>query len=154
MGGFFRGWRRKVGCITLLLALASMGAWVRSQSCVDTLVFPTAKAMNYWMSDKYGLVWYTTGQSEEEMKGFEDPFLIFIGGPSDLNLRDWKPKSSFCGFRFFDRQIQDSRHTLSIMPYWYIVIPLTVFSTCLLLKKPKTSTQKKITEPIQNEGGA
>ena len=29
MGEFFHGWRRKTGCVTLLMALLAMGAWVR-----------------------------------------------------------------------------------------------------------------------------
>lgn len=31
MREFFRGWRRKVGCVTLLMALAVFGMWTRSQ---------------------------------------------------------------------------------------------------------------------------
>ncbi len=39
-----------------------------------------------------------------------------------------------------------------IVPYWSIVIPLTLLSAYLLLSKPHKSTPKKITEPIANEG--
>ena len=37
------------------------------------------------------------------------------------------------------------------IPIWSIVLPLTLISAFLLLKKPKTSTQKKIPEPITDE---
>ena len=39
MREFFRGWRRKVGVVTLVLALVFMGGCVRSQAFVDTLTF-------------------------------------------------------------------------------------------------------------------
>jgi len=38
------------------------------------------------------------------------------------------------------------------IPYWFVVLQLTMLSAYLLIKKPKTSTQKKITEPIVVEG--
>ncbi len=30
MREFFRGWRRKVGCVTLVMACGLMGLWIRS----------------------------------------------------------------------------------------------------------------------------
>ena len=35
MREFFRGWRRKIGVVTLLMALVAMGGWVRSLYSVD-----------------------------------------------------------------------------------------------------------------------
>ena len=39
MGNFFRGWRRKLGVVTLLLACVAMGGWVRSLVIKDRIDF-------------------------------------------------------------------------------------------------------------------
>jgi len=36
MREFFKGWRRTAGCVTLVMALAFLGGWVRSFHVVDT----------------------------------------------------------------------------------------------------------------------
>src|SRR4051794_40257879 len=40
MGEFFKPWRRRIGVVTLLMALVFMGGWLRSHSFVDYVVFP------------------------------------------------------------------------------------------------------------------
>src|SRR4051794_18578529 len=40
MGEFFRGWRRRAGCIGLVMACAACGAWIRSYYALDTVTFP------------------------------------------------------------------------------------------------------------------
>jgi len=35
MGEFFKGWRRKTGVVTLVMACVFMSAWVRSQTTID-----------------------------------------------------------------------------------------------------------------------
>ena len=45
-----------------------------------------------------------------------------------------------------------SERIMWIIPYWTIVIPLTALSAYLLLSKPRKSNQKKIVEPISDEG--
>ena len=42
MGEFFKGWRRKVGVVTLAMALVFMGGWVRSLVIDDFMEFPFA----------------------------------------------------------------------------------------------------------------
>ena len=39
MREFFKGWRRKMGCVTLLMVCALMGAWARSYSVFDSMQF-------------------------------------------------------------------------------------------------------------------
>ena len=35
---FFRGWRRKAGCVTLVMALVCVAGWVRSQMIADSAI--------------------------------------------------------------------------------------------------------------------
>jgi len=44
MRAFFSGWRRKIGCVTLLMALAFMGGWVRSLSDTDVFEAPIGES--------------------------------------------------------------------------------------------------------------
>ena len=41
MREFFHGWRRKVGCVTSLMALAFTAGWVRSCTSTDFVIIPT-----------------------------------------------------------------------------------------------------------------
>ena len=45
MGSFFQGWRRKIGLMTLLLALVFMSGWVRSFITGDFVTFPARNSM-------------------------------------------------------------------------------------------------------------
>ena len=79
MSDYFQEWRRKLGVVTLVMALLLLSAWAWCQ--------------------------------------LPDP------DPDPLiNKRD--------------------------LPFWWVITPLTLLSTYLLLSKPRTSTQKKVTETI------
>ena len=152
MGQFFKSWRRIAGIVTLVLALASIVGWVRSFYVNDVILFPTANAMNTWISDKHGLSWLTMAQTteehEEQMKEFDVPFVIAFAFPQSLDLRGWKRKSTFYGFELFERDRHELTDRVQIIPYGSIVVPLTLISLWLLLSKPRSSTQMKVAEPI------
>ena len=159
MGEFFKPWRRKVGTVTLLLALVSVVGWVRSFYFTDLITFPTANALNRLISDKHGVVWTIESQTAEEHAEVEWESLfgipvpnIFFSFPQSLDLHGkvWKRNCAFLGFGFLEGQIfgRESTMTVRIVPYWSVVFPLTLLSAYLLLSKPRKSNQKKTTEPI------
>jgi hypothetical protein len=39
MGNFFKPWRRKAGCVTLVIACGLIAAWFRSLFCIDVIGF-------------------------------------------------------------------------------------------------------------------
>lgn len=43
MFGFFQGWQRKTGCLTLALALLATSAWLQSGNLEDNITFPLGK---------------------------------------------------------------------------------------------------------------
>jgi hypothetical protein len=47
MREFFRGWRRKVGCVTLVMACVFAVAWVRSFFIWDVLTFPVGRDASF-----------------------------------------------------------------------------------------------------------
>lgn len=46
MRDFFKGWRRKVGCVTLVMALACIGLWIRGYDVGDRITFDGRQAQN------------------------------------------------------------------------------------------------------------
>ena len=53
MGDFFKSWRRKIGCVALMMAAVFMMGWVRSLSDTDVFVAPIGKSrivVPYWMA--------------------------------------------------------------------------------------------------------
>ena len=69
MGDFFYGWRRKTGCISLVLACVFLGAWVRSYSVTDAIIIGSG---NHWidatMSCDGLLIW--ADQNDESSRSF------------------------------------------------------------------------------------
>ena len=61
MGEFFKGWRRKVGCITLVFTILAATAWFRSYVLFDGLYFGIGKtqhALNLMSGTLYWSRWY------------------------------------------------------------------------------------------------
>ena len=163
MGEFFRGRRRKVGLLTLVLALMFMGGWVRSQLIVDGSVrnlggfryvihsfdgmidFIRMSEMEGWPS----VIWDSSKLSQ--MKGYDldddgvrrpfDPWesleMVWKWDWGRFHFgsgtRKWGPKKLKC--------------QIYIIPYWSIVFPLTVLSTYLLLSKPENRPLRKLLSP-------
>ena len=166
MGEFFRGWRRKVGVVTLLIACLFAAGWVRSQHIVDCIFVGHPGRVHHLSSDAFG-IWsaYTcyrqTHQGvttrllpEFSYRSFKEPLRPI--SPDFEFSTDHYTVRTFCGFYFAvatqnDDSIIEEESTW-IIPYWSIVIPLTLLSAFLLLSKPCKSTSKKIIELNVIEG--
>jgi len=55
MGDYFKGWRRKCGLLTLMMACVAMGGWVRSRDTFDELQINTAP-WRYVINSGIGLI--------------------------------------------------------------------------------------------------
>ena len=159
MGEFFKGWRRKIGVVTLLMALVLMIGWVRSHTIQDELLIRIGNRFEYsFRSSPYGLQW-----SGRRSNGFQPPtdgsegikyeIWRFIALDQYPNLfwfeREWQ--WDFFGFHFGEGTnpvLPRYREHYWMVPYWSITIPLTLLSCWLLLSKPPKLRSKKITELI------
>ncbi len=168
MTDVFAGWRRKFGMMTLLMALVGMAGWVRSGLRVDFVWFPTA-TFGYSFESLHGLVRLTRGTPVASgmpvQFGSESlrlpPHLKFDDTGNPLPFDPWEKldiewQSNWFAFSFGTAMIKGSiaKIEMCLIPYWSIVVPLTVLSAYLLLTKPRKATPNKIREPIQNNGGA
>ncbi len=159
MSEFFRGWRRKSGVVTLMMACLFAAGWVRSQHIVDCIcVGRNPGRFHHLCSDTFG-IWsaYTCYRQTHQgvttrllpefwCRSFEKPFRPIA--PDFEFSTDHYTVRTFCGFYFaLATQNDDSiieEESTWIIPYWSIVIPLTFLSALLLLTKPCKSTSKRI----------
>lgn len=167
MGDFFRGWRRKLGCLMLVLACVVMAWWVRGFSVEDIIQFgkPSnpgdrfvySPVQNIVFSSYEGISWVNDETTDDSNLGW-----IPGWGASPI-----KPHGAFgtlvkgeilwrwelCGFDFCyasrSSHILRSRWTI---PYWSLTLPLTLISFWLLLTKHRKPIPEKLSEPIPVEG--
>ena len=126
MGEFFRGWRRKVGCVTLLMACVFMSAWVRSMMIGDFLHRTgTGNGFIEAESSNGFLIWWS---SSKPLFTKQPPPLCWVTGnlSNSLKIQEQWPLIRQFGNRSF-----------VAVPYWSVVIPLTLLSAYLLFSKPR-----------------
>jgi len=142
--------------VTLVMALVFTSGWVRSQSVEDEFALNLGGALND----------FDSGLGKIHLSSWDDPNSI---GCLDwtcarLEGRQHTPTGSFpVLIRLKIRRIKTNmnwkpqvprsyRINQLVIPYWSIVIPLTVTSAFLLFSRPRSSIQTKITEPTAAEG--
>ena len=164
MGEFFRRWRRKIGFMTLMMALAFAGGWVRSPFVEDSIEIPTGRHSTISLVSAYSqlLLKVEFRRSSDDtlsiptwrsvklwdgIKWYDDPPTVFHWEWNGFALAEVPYQE------LLDDDWQDYRSTYYFAPYWSIVSPLTLISLWLLLSKPRRSSPKKLSEPTVNEDG-
>jgi len=132
MGEFFKGWRRKAGCVTLVMACVFMAIWLRTFAATDTIIVGQVG-----ISSVDGVLAVVTND-EIPTPRWESADAIRLD--SDRVRFHWQLR--LFGFR---RGVDGDDQAWTI-PYWSIVIPLTLLSAYLLLTKPRQSTAS-VTQP-------
>jgi hypothetical protein len=164
MSTYFHGWRRKAGCVTLVVALVLSGMWVGSRQTSDTFVIENDEGERHYLTwSPDGLTW---GRRWGSGQYVQPPQFMNVGWEStsienSQFLNDWSGLHvdgnwQCCGFRFArflsvdEPEVgeQFSRETLTLhlvlggaemwtVPYWSIVFPLIIFSAYLIFSKPR-----------------
>jgi hypothetical protein len=147
MREFFRGWKRKVGCVTLLLACVFTAGWLRSRFVTDHITL-TTKA--------YPLITITNRLSILEASWFDDKLKLTFHRRWTVTpiTAQSKPSPNSKLFFWWDtpplstggREIH--RGDSFAIRYFVIVIPLTLLSAFLLLSKPRPSNQKTTVDVV------
>ena len=147
MREFFHGWRRKVGCVTLVMALVVFGAWMRSHHRFDC-VFIHAPAATHAMKSEDGRVCWT------RMEPNSSP--IWMTWESE-KASEWQTvefyRQSYCGFTFgtelsavvsvrAGEGFTQHRWDFWVVPYWAIVMPLTLLSAYLIVWTPRPRVER------------
>jgi hypothetical protein len=155
MGTFFHGWRRKAGCLSLVIALLSTVGWGRSFLVEDEIIW-RSQTVAYFLGSRSGFADFETNTYPETVK---NSWEVFPTGwrtqrgdwiePPDTSIEPFdKFESDDVQWRFrwggfdFGSEKGDTRpFTISHcqIPYWSIVLPVTLLSGWLLLSKPQTT---------------
>ena len=127
MREFFHGWRRKAGCITLVMVCSLMGLWTRCLATRDSIGIVVGGGMYFVSSTDFGF---------ECRRDFDPPPVD--GPPIWWNFIPPKPTQPLI-FTYGDAEkIEPVRTVL----HWPIVLPLGVLSVYLILWKPRKRTRK------------
>ena len=163
---FFRGWKRKSGTATLLMACFFLAGWIRSFQTVDYIKIQFPKSCCFLYSDEFGLSWshHESLRSKRMLVWEHFPqFQIECASNSRYPLRGAYLDRQFgplYGVPAGDRwhglgfhvgqgprpsangEIENRHHTRVtkvVIPNWSIVVPLTMLSVWWLLSKHRTS---------------
>ena len=175
MGAYFKGWRRKIGCVTLVMACGFMAVWVRSQTICD-LYDPGSghgSAADHFRTFPVGVLCIRTtthpsGPGNIGQIRWNPGWRRTTVGPSDtddptrfINMARGI-KWSWRGSGFDLGQLNDSEPPAStrldwwLIPHWFMTLPRTLLSAYLLLAKPCIgkscqTTQRKNTQPVPTD---
>ena len=146
VGEFFKGWRRKAGLVTLGIAVAGMVVWMRSLAVNDVVLW-RANGIASGVSSVAGGVSWTTYTSPAHSS--ED----YWWGSTAIETRPshgwWQAKNEcdtiwewqslgFCfGAALHPFYGTPERAAYWLVPYWSLVLPLTLLSAWLILVKPR-----------------
>jgi len=164
MREFFRGWKRKAGCVTLAMACAFITECVRTFDVHDKISYCPASNIKYALAARGEVIDWTRSESVDgasiNQPGFSwrripkwtksqlTPTEIKI---SESRLLDWDRR--LCGFAFYSGQIKvpftngpviTVRMIGCSVPFWSIVVPLTALSAYMLLNKPREKNKQPV----------
>lgn len=171
MAAYFHGWRRKSGCVTLVMALATMGMWIRSQCICDTVEISTGAACyrivcidgqvefvrcrdvggRAFAVTKMGWVWWPV--SWVSGPKLLAPWELVADNPASFGLPieavdgEIIENGTWFGFRFHKSQLGQFLLSEATIPHWTIVIPLTLLAAYLILVRPRQSNACKTLGP-------
>ena len=153
MRTFFRGWKRKLGIVALAMALMFLGVWVRSGVLMDSIT--TNFVVSRWkFISLCGRLWirrqiHHENETTIEWRSSNLRNTVWAGTSFDPQFteppRHWR--SDWAGFHIGSSGRHDPNMMTNIsgsektdsytVPYWSIVVPLTLLSACLLPLKPR-----------------
>ena len=147
MNTFFHSWRRKTGCVMLIMALTMFAMWMRSRVMEDKLVWTMKDVAHVLNSEDGGVSWTTYNEPRESIADYwygSIPLKVF---PCDgwWQLMDqcethWKFEAAgFCfGSATKIGYLNPIRANYWLIPYWSLTTPLSLLSTWLLLTRPRS----------------
>jgi hypothetical protein len=146
MRDFFYGWRRKAGVVTLVMACALTGAWLRSETEFHCFTLPANSWAHVTLVSERGSVrlvkmdavhslssarwWYGT------LPEIADPSDYLEGGGIEVDWR-WDLGGFTIAYYHVTEQPEIGHTAECKLPYWSIVLCVTLLSAYLILWKPR-----------------
>ena len=122
MGEFFKGWRRKAGLGTLAMACVLAVGWMRSYTVAEDAA------------------WFSIGSQQQLMVSFAGRVRwesYPVSGEAAWTVRSYNKSGPI----FSEDRLVLAGSSLSgwVIPYWSLILPLTLLSAWLILGKRPTS---------------
>ena len=117
MREFFKPWRRRIGCVTLMIACGLSIAWLSSEIVNDCVYFAPTNGI---LSDRGRLHWWRI-----------DEGIL----PPNRKAEMWINSEGYWVQGL--GQIHEVKPVLSVS-YWSMAVPVTLISAYLLLWQPRT----------------
>jgi hypothetical protein len=121
MDTFFYGWPRKAGFVLLVMACVVVGFWYRSHYENDALLLALGNRQHEIQSGYDGLAWI----SWDILQGNED------------GHTGWNSSQFHEPIMIIEQRDVDCRFEKVAIPFWPVVLTLTLLSACLILWKPR-----------------
>ena len=170
---FFNGWRRRLGLVSLIMALLFMAYWVRSfvveaphPFVVDLIDF--SEYFDFPVED-HAIAGFGTYNHSLVLMAYQSvdvksspttngSFIFSVNGsqPQGKLKAYLEDPLSEDGTQIM---VENTNGTTKMMvpmsifaiPYWSLTVPLTLLSLWLLLSRPRKSIQTKLNVPSANE---
>ena len=138
MREFFRGWRRKVGVVTLVMACAVLVVWMRSCAILDVFRFSTDHRCQCIASIPGVLTWWSWDGKDSTAQFWE---VMNVNSPEGIeSLANQNRHRASMGESLSGGAAPIRNMRLAVIPYWSLVLPLTLLSAYLFLWKPRQRT--------------
>ena len=158
MWEFVRPIRRRIGVVTLVLACVFMTGWVRSFFVADWIEGSKFKFISF----DGGGCWEHTENFHEFLRklSISTASAEYVQDEYRFSTRSARWKQQLFGFglktyggeyRKFGGIVYNTAFTVYRIPYWAVVIPLTLLSAYLLLAKRRPA--KKSNSPLLTYSG-
>jgi hypothetical protein len=146
MANFFDGWRRKIGCIALLMACGMTTVWLRSMTWEDDISLRISDRdviliQTYDMGIGVWWVWESQSLTLDDVVFMRGRFTWTSNRVSELGhsshgLYELK-KRRWLGFSFLRETEEAIKFQVVLVPYVFPVVLLTGLSVSLILGKPR-----------------
>ena len=145
MGDFLYGWRRKAGGVALVLACVVVAGWVRSWRVDDLIQLTSEEDMatdiHIRSFEGFLIMQVETLVPPKPIKWAVPKWSIVelhkTAAADDPMIWRFRWCGFAAGYELGRAYLPDGRVDLWFIPYWSIVIPLTLLSAYLLLVKPR-----------------
>ncbi|MBS0203147.1 MAG: hypothetical protein JSS49_09635 [Planctomycetes bacterium] len=149
MAELLYGWQRKAGCVTLVIAAGLLCGWLRSQSRVDRVTVSLQDIEHTWFSDRDGIAWHKSVNLDPAHR-YVDARRKWISWTFGMPHTDAHNVEKYRRKRFgfygnsgvihgFSGEALIRVHMWGVS-YMVVLVPLTVLSASLLLRKSRKST--------------
>ena len=141
--GFFKPLRRKIGLVSLLIACAFSGLWVRSLYVSDLVSRLTGTSFHFLSSSMGDFRWQSDFQKDlidprlrnQGWRTFIHPDALQI--PDEFSQSSTKWRWQFGPAIIGKTELYGTTSFHLRFSYWSIIIPLTLLSAWLLLSKTR-----------------